>query len=83
MGDVALSIENTYEPATSTVVGTMTLELAGETSQRVVRHRVTTSAQVVRLLERSGFDIIGLFGGLDEAPFTVGAPTLIVVAVRR
>jgi SAM-dependent methyltransferase len=83
VGDVALSIDNTYEPATSTVVGTMTLECAGEISQREVRHRVTTSGHVVTMLEKSGFDIVGLFGGIDGSSFTVGSPTLIVVATRR
>lgn len=83
VGDVALSIENSYEAATSTVVGAMTLEYAGEVAERTVRHRVTTSAQVVHVLEVAGFDIIGLFGGIDGAPFVVGAPTLVVLAARR
>lgn len=83
VGDTALSIENIYEAATSTVVGTMTLERDGETSERTVRHRVTTSAQVVRTLDAAGFDIVGLFGGIDGAPFTVGSPTLVVLAARR
>jgi SAM-dependent methyltransferase len=83
VGDTALSIENTYEAATSTVVGTMTLEHAGEIAERTVRHRVTTCAQVVSVLEAAGFDIIGLFGGTNGEPFTVGAPTLVVLAARR
>ena len=83
VGDIALSVENIYEAATSTVIGTMTLEYAGEVVERSVRHRVTTSAQVVNVLEAAGFDIIGLFGGIDGAPFTVGAPTLVVLAARR
>ncbi|MEO8695526.1 MAG: class I SAM-dependent methyltransferase [Acidimicrobiales bacterium] len=82
-GDTALSIDNIYEAATSTVVGTMTLEHAGETAERTVRHRVTTSAQVVKTLDAAGFDIVGLFGGIDGSPFTVGAPTLVVLAARR
>ena len=83
VGDTALSIDNIYEAATSTVVATMTLEHAGEVAERTVRHRVTTCAQVVSVLEAAGFDIIGLFGGIDGAPFTVGAPTLVVLAARR
>jgi SAM-dependent methyltransferase len=83
VGDIALSIENSYEAATSTVVATMTLEHGGEVAQRTVRHRVTTCAQVVSVLEAVGFDIIGLFGGIDGAPFTLGAPTLVVLAARR
>ena len=83
VGDTALSIENTYEAATSTVVGTMTMEHAGEVAERTVRHRVTTCAPVVSVLEAAGFDIIGLFGGTDGEPFTVGAPTLVVLAARR
>jgi len=83
VGDAALSIQNNYEAATSTIVGTMTLEYAGEVAERVVRHRVTTSAQVVTALETGGFDIIGLYGGTDGRPFTVGAPTLVVLAARR
>lgn len=83
VGDIALSIENSYEAASSSIVGTMTLEYAGEVAERTVRHRVTTCAQVVSVLEASGFDIIGLFGGIDGSPFTVGAPTLVVLAARR
>ncbi|HUP73580.1 MAG TPA: class I SAM-dependent methyltransferase [Acidimicrobiales bacterium] len=83
VGDVALSIENIYEATTSTVVATMTLEHAGETAERTVRHRVTTCAQVVHALDTAGFDIIGLFGGIDGELFTVGSPTLVVLAARR
>jgi SAM-dependent methyltransferase len=83
VGDIALSVENSYEASTSTVVGTMTLEYSGEVAERVVRHRVTTCAQVVSVLEAAGFDIIGLFGGTDGEPFTIGAPTLVVLAARR
>jgi SAM-dependent methyltransferase len=82
-GDVALSIENIYEATTSTVVATMTLERAGEIAERTARHRVTTCAQVVHVLDTAGFDIIGLFGGVDGEPFTVGSPTLVVLAARR
>jgi len=83
VGDVALSLASEYEPITSTMVGTMTLERGGEIAHRVVRHRVTTCAQVVAVLEKSGFTIVDLFGGVDRQPFSVGSPTLIVVAERR
>ena len=83
VGDVALRIENIYEAATSTVVGTTTLEYEGEIAERTVRHRVTTCAQVVHALDLAGFDIIGLFGGIDGEAFTVGSPTLVVLAARR
>ena len=83
IGDVALTIENIYEPATSTIIGTMTLEHAGEIAERTVRHRVTTCAQAVHVLDTAGFDIIGLFGGIDGEPFTVGSSTLVILAARR
>ena len=83
VGDVALSVCNAYEPITSTMVGSMMLERGGEIAHRVVRHRVTTCAQVVSALEHGGFAIVDLFGGIDRQPFSVGSPTLIVVAERR
>ena len=65
------------------MIGTMTLERDGEIAHRVIRHRVTTCAQVVSALEQGGFAIVDLFGGIDRQPFSVGSPTLIVVAERR
>jgi SAM-dependent methyltransferase len=82
-GDVALTIETTYDPPTSTMVGHMRLQRGAEVAVREVRHRVTTCAQVVRALEVAGFDVVDLLGGVDGSPFRLGAPTLVVVAERR
>jgi SAM-dependent methyltransferase len=82
-GDVALAIETTYDARASAMVGRMRLERDGEVAVREVRHRVTTSAQVVRALEAAGFAVLDLLGGIDGAAFRPGAPTLIVVAELR
>jgi SAM-dependent methyltransferase len=82
-GDVALVIDTSYDAPTSTLVNRMRLERGGEVAEREARHRVTTCAQVVGTVERNGFRVLELLGGVDGSPFRWGAGTLIVVAERR
>lgn len=82
-GAVSLAIETTYEPWSSTLVGRMVLQHAGVRAERVVRHRARTCADVVALLDAGGFDVVDLVGGYDGTEFSIGAPTLVVVAARR
>ena len=82
-GDVSISMDTTYEVRSSTLVGRMVLERGEVRSERVTRHRVQTSAQVVALVEAGGFDVTHLYGGYDRAEFGIGSPTLVIVASRR
>jgi SAM-dependent methyltransferase len=82
VGDVVFVAEHRYDPRSSTMVSAMTLERAGERSEREVRHRVTTCREVVAGLERAGFAVERLLGDLDGREFALGDHRLVVVASR-
>jgi SAM-dependent methyltransferase len=81
-GDVVLANEHRYDVVTSTLVTRMRLERGGERDERIVRHRVMTCRDVVDGLERAGFRLERIDGGLHGEPFVVGASRCLVVAVR-
>ena len=45
-------------------------------------HWIFTAAEIRRMLENAGLTVVHLFGGLDEQPFAVGNP-LVVVTEKR
>lgn len=81
-GGAVLTLVNTYEVATSTLVNRMTLELGDQRDERVARHRVLTCREIVDLLAAAGFTVEEISGGLDGEPFEVGAHRCLVTARR-
>jgi SAM-dependent methyltransferase len=83
VGDVVLANVHRYDVPTSTLVTRMTLERGGERAERVVRHRVLTTREVVEALDRAGFTLERIDGDLDGTPFVPGADRCLVTVVRR
>ncbi len=82
-GDTSLTLANTYDVRTSTLVNAMTIERGGERAERIARHRVMTSGEVVAMLENAGFTVVEMSGGTAGDAFTVGAARCLITARRR
>jgi SAM-dependent methyltransferase len=82
-GDIKLVIENVYDAAQSRVLGTYTFTRSnGEVTVRHFGHWVVTSREVFEALEAAGFEVEKVFGDLDESPYELHDPRLIIVARR-
>lgn len=80
---ITMSDRHRYDPRQSRLDTTVTFSKDGAADAREMSHWVLTSREVVDLLERAGFAVEALYGDIDEVPFDVGAPRLLVVARRR
>lgn len=59
------------------------LTIDGRTHELRYRHFVMTSGELVRALDASGFDTLGLYGDTEDGAFRPGSPRLLLVATRR
>ena len=75
--------EMAYDPAESILKTRAHLTLDDERHELRYRHFVMTSGEFVRLVRAAGFELRGLFGDTQDAPFGPGSPRLLLVAERR
>ena len=80
---ITMSDRHRYDARESRLDTTVTFSKDGVADAREMWHWVLTSREVVDLLERAGFGVEALYGDIDEVPFDIGAPRLLVVARRR
>jgi SAM-dependent methyltransferase len=80
--DIHMTIDSRYRADLSCVEEEYTFVRDGEVEVRPSVHWVYTAGEIRRLLERSGLDILALYGSLDRQPFTLGSPELFVVAQK-
>ena len=82
-GDIKLVIDNVYDASQSRVLGTYTFTRSnGEVTVRHFGHWVVTSREVFEAIDGAGFEIEKVFGDLDESPYELHDPRLIIVARR-
>ncbi len=81
--DIEMTIESRYRADLGCVDEQYTFVRDGRAEVRPSVHWVYTAAEIRRMLERAGFDILALYGSLDHEPFTLGSPELYVVSERR
>lgn len=75
--------ENEFDPATSRISGRqVVLTAGGPVSEYPLYLRLFSAHEIRMLLEREGFDVVGLHGDLEGAPFTVGSPRVVALARR-
>jgi hypothetical protein len=61
----------------------MTFVKNGKTETRESLHWVYTAAEIRRLLEHAGFEILETFESTDANPFQLGSHELFVVSQKR
>ncbi|HEX5704474.1 MAG TPA: class I SAM-dependent methyltransferase [Pyrinomonadaceae bacterium] len=83
MGDIVMTIKERYVAEESCVDSEYIFERNGETDSRKAKHWIYTVAEIRRMLERSGFEILNCFGSLKSEPFKLGSRELFVVSEVR
>jgi SAM-dependent methyltransferase len=80
--DILVTINEQYLAAESCVDSEYIFEREGKTEISKAKHWIYTAAEIRRMLERAGFEILDLWGSLEREPFVLGSDELYVVAQR-
>jgi SAM-dependent methyltransferase len=83
MGDIVMTIKERYLAEESCVDSEYIFERNGEIDSRKAKHWIYTSAEIRRMLERAGFEVLYCFGSLKGEPFKLGSRELFVVSEAR
>lgn len=82
VADISLTIKERYIAEESCVDSEYIFERNGTSETRKAKHWIYTVAEIKRMLQRAGFDVIEMFGSLKFEPYTLGSNDLIVIAQR-
>ncbi len=80
MGDIVMTIKERYVAEESCVDSEYIFERNGETDTRKAKHWIYTVAEIRRMLERAGFEIVNCYGSLKGEPFKLGSRELFIVS---
>jgi hypothetical protein len=80
--DISVTIKERYLAEESCIDTEYIFERDGQTESRKAKHWIYTAAEIRRMLERAGFEILNLYGSLKREPYTLGADELFVIAER-
>lgn len=83
IGDIVTTIKERYLAEESCVDSEYIFERNGETDSRKAKHWIYTVAEIRRMLERAGFEVVICFGSLKGEPFKLGSRELFVVSTVR
>jgi SAM-dependent methyltransferase len=81
--DIRLTIKERYLAEESCIDTEYVFERNGTTETRKAKHWIYTAAEIRRMLERAGFEVLNLFGSLNFEPFVLGSDELFVIAQKR
>ena len=82
IGDMSIEIKERYDAINSCVDSEYVFERNGTKESRFAKHWIYTAAEIQRMLERVGFEVLDCFGSLKLEPFKLGSRELFVVAER-
>ena len=82
IADILVTINEQYLAAESCVDSEYVFEREGKTEISKAKHWIYTAAEIRRMLERAGFEIMDLYGSLEREPFALGSDELYMVAQR-
>jgi len=83
VGDIRMTINERYLAEESCIDTEYTFERDGESETRPAKHWIYTTAEIRRMLEGSGFNVLNLYGSLKRKPYELGSEELFVIAARR
>ncbi len=83
MGGFRFVEETRYDPLSSRIENVFTISRDGRTETKLASQRVYLAGDVTRMLEKAGFEVLGLFGSAKEEPFALKAQRLLIVARKR
>ena len=82
VADISVTIKERYLAEESCVDSEYIFERNGTSETRKAKHWIYTTAEIKRMLERAGFEVLEMFGSLKFEPFKLGSNSLIMIAVR-
>jgi cyclopropane fatty-acyl-phospholipid synthase-like methyltransferase len=80
--DILLTIKEQYLAEESCVDSEYIFERDGKSESRKAKHWIYTAAEIRRMLERAGFEVLNLYGSLNFEPYVLGSDDLFVIARR-
>jgi cyclopropane fatty-acyl-phospholipid synthase-like methyltransferase len=80
IGDIITTIKERYNAQESCVDSEYIFERDGKKESRFAKHWIYTAAEIRRMIERAGFNVLNFYGSLKCEPFTLGTRELFVVA---
>lgn len=81
-GDVKMLLDNSYDANIGAMETHYTFIRDGKVEERTSLHRVYTAAEIRRMLEGAGLNVIHLIGSTAGEIFELGSPQLYVVAEK-
>jgi SAM-dependent methyltransferase len=83
IGDMSIEIKERYNAEESCVDSEYIFEQNGRKESRFAKHWIYTTAEIQRMLNRAGFNVLNCFGSLKQEPFKLGSRELFVVSEAR
>ena len=83
MGDISLTIKERYVAEESCIDSEYVFERDGQTESRFAKEWIYTVAEIRRMLERAGFEVLDVYGSLKCEPYKLGSQELLVVTEAR
>src|SRR5207237_5960264 len=80
--DISLTIKERYLAEESCIESEYIFERNGKVESGHAKHWIYTVAEIRRMLERAGFEILNFYGSLKCEPYTLGTEELFVIAER-
>lgn len=80
--DILLIIKEQYLAEESCIDTEYVFERNGEVESRKAKHWIYTVAEIRRMLERAGFEVLNVYGSLKFEPYMLGSEELFVIARR-
>jgi cyclopropane fatty-acyl-phospholipid synthase-like methyltransferase len=82
LGDILFLSARRYEAAESRLYIQYTFVRGAEQETREASQQVYTAAELRRLLEEAGLRTLALYSSLDQQPYQIGSPRLLLVAKK-
>jgi SAM-dependent methyltransferase len=83
IGDILFLEENHYDHVQGRYDTEYTFVRDGQVEKKFGSHRIYTYREMWRLLEEAGFTNVEGHGSLNQEPFRLGSPGLLLVATKR
>jgi cyclopropane fatty-acyl-phospholipid synthase-like methyltransferase len=80
--DILVIIREQYLAEESCIDTEYVFQRNGEVESRTAKHWIYTVAEIRRMLERAGFEVLNVYGSLKFEPYVLGSEELFVIARR-
>ena len=83
IGDITTTIKERYNAKESCVDSEYIFESSGKKQTGFAKHWIYTAAEIRRMLERAGFNVLEMYGSLKCESFNLGSTELFIVSEAR